>query len=108
MSKRTEANDQVERIKKLFSPFLNIPMNISFAKFSFPIVINDIKLSKLTGLENKPDPREYEGKKARPAVMQLETNSGILYFVIEDTIVTTLYDGIKLQTESIEIEMRKI
>lgn len=108
-SKRGDAKIQVEQWAKLFEPYLQKDMTLSFAsKFSFTIRIERIELAKTTKMNNAPDKRIDGEKRYTPAVMQIITNAGILRFVIEDTTVLPLYNGIRLTTATTEVDLRLV
>ncbi len=108
-SRRGDAKTQVEIWAKLFEPYLNKDMTLSFAqKFSFPgVFIDRIELAKTTGMVNGPDKRIGEdGKPYTPVVMQIITSAGVLKFVMEDTTVAPLRNGIRLITASNEVDIK--
>lgn len=107
MSKRSDALKQVEQYKKDMNHIIGKPLVIAFDKFSFPIVIESIELAKLGDLENKPDTRiDDEGKGYKPPVMQIKTDVGMLYFVLEDIKLAAIFNGVQIETESIKVILR--
>lgn len=107
-SKRGDAKTQVELWAKLFEPYLNRDMTLSFAsKFSFPgVFISKLELAKTTGMVNAPEKRMDGDKQYTPAVMQIVTNAGLLRFVVEDTTVAAISNGIRLITAANEVDLR--
>src|SRR5688572_2843659 len=98
-SRRTNAKEEVEKIAALFSPLLNKNISFSFGKFSFPIIIQEINLAKLTDMKNAPDKRKSEdGKMYTPPVMQFVTSEGFLYFILEDIEVAAIVNGLRIIT----------
>lgn len=106
-SRRTNAKEEVERIAKLFECIVDKHVTFSFGKFSFPIVIQEIKLAKLTDMMNKPDERHDEKGKYRPPVMQMNTNNGLLYFILEDISVAAIANGVRIITAANNIDFRE-
>lgn len=107
-SRRTDAKEQIERIKELFAPLVQKKIQLSFAKFSFPITITDIQLAKLTDMKNAPDKRTDEaGKKYTPPVMQFVTDAGYLYFILEDIEVAAIAKGLRIITAANNIEFKE-
>lgn len=107
-SRRGDSKVLIEQWAKLFEPYLNKDMTLSFAKFRYPgVIIRSIELAKTTGMVNAPDKRlDDNGKLYTPTVMQIITSAGVLKFVIEDTQIAALFDGIRLKTEANEIDLR--
>lgn len=107
-SKRGDAKTQVELWAKLFEPYLNRDMTLGFAhKFSFPgVFIDRIELAKTTGMVNAPDKRMESDKQYTPAVMQIITNAGKLRFVVEDTTIVSIANGLRLLTDANEVDLR--
>lgn len=107
-SKRGDAKTQVEQWAKLFEPYLNKDMTLSFAsKFSFTgVFIDRIELAKTTGMTNAPDKRLDGDKQYTPAVMQIVTNAGLLRFVVEDTRVVAIANGVRLITDANQVDLR--
>lgn len=107
-SRRTDAKTEIERIKILFEPLLNKEIIFSFAKFSFPIIITDIQIAKLTDMRNAPEKRiDDEGNHYTPPVMQFITNAGFLYFVLEDVEVVSIVKGMRIITAANQIDFRE-
>lgn len=108
-SRRTDAKGQVEIWAKLFEPYIGKDMTLSFAhKFNFPgVYINRIELAKTTGMVNAPEKRIGDDNKPyTPTIMQIITSAGILRFVIEDTKIASLANGIRIITGVNEVDMR--
>lgn len=107
-SRRGDAKTQVEQWSKLFEPFVGKDMTLSFDKFSYAgVYIDRIELGKTTGMVNAPEKRiSDENKPYTPAVMQIITNAGVLRFVIEDTQVVSIANGVRLITAANEIDLR--
>jgi hypothetical protein len=108
-SRRTDARIEVERIAQLFAPLLNKNVQFSFGKFSFPIVIQEIQLAKLTDMKNTPEKRTDEnGKMYTPPVMQFVTNEGFLYFILEDIDVVAIANGLRIITAAVNISFKEM
>jgi hypothetical protein len=107
-SKRGDAKTQVEQWAKLFDPYLNKDMTLSFAsKFNFAgVIIDRIEIAKTTGMLNKPKARNDGNKDYTPPVMQIITSAGLLKFVVEDTTVVAITNGIRLITAANEVDLR--
>lgn len=107
-SRRGDAKALVERWAKLFESYLNKDMTLSFAgKFKFTgVFIDRIELAKTTGMVNAPVKRMDGDKQYTPTVMQIVTSAGLLRFVVEDTTVAPLFNGIRLTTGVNEVDLR--
>ena len=107
MTKRSDAKTQVGTYKTYFQSYIAKEMVLKFDKHCFPIVIHDVRLAKLTELVNKPSSRiDIDGKKYRPPVMEVETNVGMLYFVLEDTSIVMIFNGLRIETGLTAVEIR--
>jgi hypothetical protein len=107
MSKRTDAKQLVDSIKEIMKPYMQIDMRVKFDSHCFPIRIQAIELAKLGEITNKPEFRKDEdGKRYRPPVMQITTDVGILYFILEDVNVAAIFDGCMFITDTATVEMR--
>ncbi len=108
-SKRGDAKTTVEFWAKLFDSYLNKDMTLSFAsKFVYnKVFISSIELAKTTGMVNAPEKRiDENGKQYTPAVMQIVTNAGLLRFVVEDTTVVAIANGVRLITGVNQVDLR--
>jgi hypothetical protein len=107
-SRRTDAKVEVERIAQLFAPLLNKTVSCSFGKFVFPIIIQAIQLAKLTDMKNTPEKRTDENNKTyTPPVMQMITNAGFLYFILEDIEVAAIVQGLRIITAANNIDFKE-
>lgn len=104
-SRRGDAKTEVERIAGLFAPLLDKQVTFSFAKFSFPITLQEIKLARLGDMTNAPEKRKDE-KYYTPPVMQITTSDGTLYFVLEDIEVVAIAGGLRIITAANNIDFR--
>lgn len=104
-SRRTDAKVIVEQTKQLFKQYDGKIMRLQFDTFDFPIIINDIILAKLDDLNNKPTYRYNDDKKYRPPVMTIKTNAGDLHFIIEDTAIVSIINGIQLYTAATTVKV---
>ena len=108
-SRRTDAKTEAERISLLCAPLINKEVHFSFAKFTFPIIIQEIQLAKLGDMKNAPDKRiDDEGKNYTPLVVQFITNAGFLYFIIEDIEVVAIANGLRIITAANNIDFRDL
>lgn len=112
-SRRTDAKQQIEEWKPLFDILLNKPARLIFAKFDFPgVIVQSIELAKTTGMVNAPKKRiDSDGKPYTPNVMEITTNNGppkggLLRFVIEDTTVAGIANGVRLTAGKTTIDLR--
>ncbi len=108
MSRRTDAQLEIDNIKKLFVNYFNKEMTIRFDTHCSPMVISDIILAKITTLENKPAPRiDSDGKKYRPSVMTFITDIAQLHFIIEDVVPSGIANGVLFTlNDTLRVEMR--
>ena len=94
---RTEAKQLVEQYKQRCAIILNKPCTITFDRHTLEhVVITDIQLAKTTGLKNAPDKRITEdGKNKSPFIFELIAEQGTLQFVLDDTQVCAVMNGIR-------------
>ena len=107
-SRRGDAKVEIERIAELFSPLLHKEIQFSFGKFEFPIIIQEIRLAKLTDMKNAPDKRKDGDISYTPPVMQFITSEGYLYFVVEDIEIAGITNGLRIITAANNIDFREV
>jgi len=92
--------------KQDFIEFMNIPLNLSFARFSFDgVIITDLTIAAVSKMDNPPKKRD--GK--TPSVLQIITNAGKLNFVIEDVYVAVVANGIAIIiNDQLKVTFRKL
>lgn len=107
-SRRTDGKQQVEEWKPLFDILLNKPARLIFANFDFSnVIVLGVELAKTTGMLNAPKKRIDEtGKQYTPTVMEITTNVGLLRFVIEDTTVAAIANGVRLIIGNTTVDLR--
>lgn len=110
-SRRTNAKEEVERIAKLFECIIDKQITFSFGKFSFPIVIQEIKLAKTSkstpgGMKNPPKMIDSDEGRYTPPVIQFNTSSGKLYFILESIQVVAIANGVRIITAANNIDFR--
>lgn len=106
-SRRGDAKAQIEQWAKLFEPYVNKNMTLSFGKFNFPdVFISKVEIANTTGMVNAPDKRMDGDKAYTPAVMQIVTNAGILRFIVESTVVVAITNGLRLITGVNKVDLR--
>lgn len=102
--KRSEAMSIVAEHKSKFNDIMDALCTVSFDKHVLSdVVIQDIRLAKVTGMNNAPSKRD--GK--TPALLEIQTNCGSLFFVIEDTTIAAIHKGIRFIVGDMHIDLRK-
>lgn len=116
ITKRSEAQTIIDQYKLLLEKdVLNKPCILTFGSHTYKnIIVSNIELSKTTGMVNAPKKRmDMEGKSRTPVLFQLNTDEGILYFVLDDTIVTPLHNGIRFRIKQnkgkdLDVDIRRM
>jgi len=88
-----------------FADFINVPLTLSFARFSFAdVIIQELTIAAVSKMDNPPKKRD--GK--TPSVLQIITNAGKLNFVIEDVYVARVANGISIVVnDNLQVTLRK-
>lgn len=108
ITSRAEAKTIVEQYRQLFAPLLNVPCIIIFDIHTIQnIILKDIVLSTIGSKTNKPDKMLVDGKSKSPFIFDILTDEGILTFVLNDTTVVAITDGIRLMIGKTVIDIRK-
>jgi len=104
---RKDGQEQVNKYKEVFKPFINRAGTISFDTHILPITLLDITLANTTGMTNAPDKRlTSDGKNKTPLVMQLTTDAGNLFFILDDIVVSSLTNGFRITLDKTIVDMR--
>lgn len=92
LSSRKEFDAYAKEQKQKFAPLLNKEIIFVFGKHAIPAVLQDIKLARLSDIENQPDKRKNGDAQYTPPCLEMDFGGEQLFFVIEDinTIQTTL------------------
>ena len=106
MISRKEALEKVAQYAALLQKYIDQRCILSWSKHSYTGVIPlGIELAKVTDLANKPEKREIDGKMKTPFVFSIITNQGKLHFLLEDTEVMILANGLRFRM-GYDIELR--
>lgn len=107
--KRSEANKLIAEYKeRYFDDLKGSRCILEFGGHRVEgIAIADVVLAKTTGMKNTPDKRIRDTKQYTPMLMEIITNEGSLLFVIEDTSIATILNGIRLTIGENKVEIRK-
>lgn len=107
--KPSEATQLITEYKeRYFTDLLGMPCIVSFDVHTLPgVIIKDVRLAKVTGMKNAPDKRMADGKQYTPRLIQIETNDGSLFFVLEDITIAVIHNGIRITIGATSVEIRK-
>ncbi len=103
--KKAEAIELTSRLNTLFAHLMNVPITITFDKHTSQETIEKIYVDKVGALKNEP--KKENGK--TPEVMSIQCVSGVkLPFVIRDTVISAIADGMQLEIGATCIQIRKL
>lgn len=99
ITSRKEALDKVAQYTALFEKIKDRRCILSFSKHSFTDVIpHELKLATQNDLKYiKPNKKDVDGKLKTPFVFTIITDVGNLNFLLDDTIVAPLTNGLRFQ-----------
>lgn len=110
---KKDAKVIIEDWKRKFAGLLNTPVTVCFSTFNWPgIIITDIVLLNTTGMVNAPTKRKFESSNYTPIIIELVTidtvgEQGGFRFVVEDTKIAAITNGVRLTTAAVSIDIRK-
>jgi hypothetical protein len=76
---------QVAGITCAFEGMVGRPGSVRFGTKRFDIVVQEVRLARVTSLPLTPDKRERDGKAYTPPMLEVVCDVGSFLFVLEDT-----------------------
>lgn len=97
ITKKKDAIEYLQRYKAIFTPILDKPCTISFdMHISDGFIVTDIIQRSLKDVKHKPEKILFDGKSRSPMIFEIVNNQAALYFLFDDTTVTSLGNGVRL------------
>lgn len=99
ITKKSEVLELLKRYESILAPIINKPCTLTFDIHRIEHVnVHSIEIAKTTGMKNAPDKRQSdEGKNKSPMLFKLHTDQGDLFFAFDDTIVSSLGNGVRFR-----------
>lgn len=93
---RSDAKRQIDLWRSMITTNVNLLMRLNDRE-PWELQIIDISMQSTSQMTNAPDKRiDGNGKQYTPAVMRMQTTAGVLYFVIEDMLLTSIVGGFRI------------
>lgn len=104
---KKEHTAMVTELRPLFEPIFNEECTVRFGNHQFDIIPKDIKPAAIGKMSKNVQPEKRDGK--TPYVMTLTTNNeeDSLHFILEDIKVAAIFNGVRITTDAITIDIRK-
>jgi hypothetical protein len=107
ITKRSEALIQIESYKAILDCLFDKPARLLFAKHDLAVIVHGIELVKTTGLKNAPAKRtDTDNKRRTPMLFALKTYDGDLLFLLDDTKVVSIHNGVRFIINEYNVDLR--